>query len=97
MEAAIVQLSILKMEAVCACHAVASAAPAASFLSLAFIGNPRRAMYRSGRHLYSRGFSITRLEGSRWCLLRMQQVYGESTKESLNPPLISSLKPCGKL
>src|SRR5215472_11203755 len=34
-------------------------------LSLALIGNPRRAMNRSGRHLYSRGFSITRLEGSR--------------------------------
>src|SRR5689334_20140350 len=51
------------------CHPPTTA-PAMSQKSLALIGNSRRAMYRSSRHLYSRGFSITRLEGSRWRLRR---------------------------
>ena len=47
--------------------------------SLALIGNPRRAMQRSSRHLYSRGFSITRLEGRRWAFAADAGSYGEST------------------
>ena len=43
--------------------------------SLAFIGNPRRAMLRWRAHLNCRGFSITRLEGSRW-RLRRRRDYG---------------------
>ena len=34
--------------------------------SLAFIGNSRQAMWRSNADVRCRGFSITRLEGSRW-------------------------------
>ena len=37
-------------------------------------------MLRWKAHVDCRGFSITRLEGSRWRLRRTRSVYGESTK-----------------
>ena len=48
-------------------------------LSLALIGNRRRDKYRRRSDARCRGFSITRLEGSRWCLRRTRSGYGEST------------------
>src|SRR5262245_40237808 len=67
--------------------------PLASEKSLAFIGNPRRAMFSWKPDVSCRGFSITRLEGSRWRLRRTRSVYGESTKEGPELALSKGVNP----
>ena len=55
---------------------------------LAFIGNASKPKSTA---LLKSAFSITRYEGSRWCLRRTRSGYGESTKEAFQTRLVKGV------